>query len=100
MFGAMRTVLIVNPEAGLGRCRREWPKIERALAAGGIRYELKVTQKRGDATGLAAEAPRKGAATVAAGGGAGTANEAANGFFYPDGVRGPPNHPQQPLRYV
>jgi diacylglycerol kinase (ATP) len=98
--GLAKTTVIVNPAAGLGRCGRTWPKIECALASAGIVYDLKVTQKRGDATGLAAEALRKGATTVVAVGGDGTANEVANGFFYPDGVEDTPINPGARLGYV
>jgi YegS/Rv2252/BmrU family lipid kinase len=61
---------------------------------------LKVTQKRGDAIGLAAEALRRGATIVVAVGGDGTANEVANGFFYPDGVEDTPINPKACLGYV
>jgi YegS/Rv2252/BmrU family lipid kinase len=96
----MKMVLIVNPVAGAGRCGRVWPRIQRAIGDAGVTYDLKVTQKPGDATGLAAEALRKGATTVVAVGGDGTANEVANGFFYPDGAVDTPINPAATLGYV
>jgi YegS/Rv2252/BmrU family lipid kinase len=96
----MKTVLIVNPAAGAGRCGRTWPRIQRALASAGVKYDLKVTQKPGDAIGLAAEALRKGATAVVAVGGDGTANEVANGFFYPDGAVDALINPAAALGYI
>jgi YegS/Rv2252/BmrU family lipid kinase len=96
----VKNVLIVNPAAGAGRCGREWPKIERRLIAAGIRYEISVTEKRGDATWLASTALRAGAERIIAVGGDGTANEVANGFFYPDGAEDTLISPDACLGYV
>jgi YegS/Rv2252/BmrU family lipid kinase len=96
----MKTLLIVNPTAGAGRCGREWPKVERALATAGVQYDLVVTQKRGDATGIAAAALRNGATTIVAVGGDGTANEVANGFIYPDGIEDAPINPAARFGYI
>ncbi len=96
----MRTVLILNPAAGAGRCGREWPRIQRALAAARVKYNLRVTRQPGDAIGLAADAILSGATTVVAVGGDGTANEVANGFFDPGDGEDAPINPAVRLGYI
>lgn len=92
--------MILNPTAGAGRCGKEWPRVQRALAVASARYDLKVTRKRGDAIGYAAEAIRQGATTVVAVGGDGTANEVVNGLFDSDDGEDTPINPAVCLGYI
>lgn len=73
----MTTVFIVNPEAGRGLTREEWPKLEKALAK---EHEVVWTKAPGHATELAREAVSRGADRVVAVGGDGTATEVALGL--------------------
>jgi YegS/Rv2252/BmrU family lipid kinase len=74
-------VLVVNPAAGAGDARRKLAALEAALARAGARYEVRLTQRPGDATPLVRDALRAGAAGVGVMGGDGTLGEAAGGFF-------------------
>lgn len=76
-----KTVIVVNPASGGGRCGRAWPALAARLNAAGIAHTAVTTARRGDGTTLARAALEGGATTVVAVGGDGTANEVANGFF-------------------
>lgn len=73
----MTTVFIVNPEAGRGLTRDEWPKLEKTLPK---EREVVWTKAPGHATDLAREAAASGAKRVVAVGGDGTATEVALGL--------------------
>jgi len=38
-------LVIVNPAAGRGRARRQWPDLARRLAAGGIAFDQAMTSR-------------------------------------------------------
>ncbi len=71
---------IVNPVAGRGRTRRQWPEVERFLRTLGLEYQANFTQKPGDATVAARAAKEEGFDAVVAVGGDGTIQEVANGL--------------------
>lgn len=73
----MTTVFIVNPEAGRGLTRDQWPKLEKTISK---EHEVIWTKAPGHATELAREAASHGAARVVAVGGDGTATEVAVGL--------------------
>ena len=83
----MTTVCIVNPRSAGGRTARRWPAMLAALERAGVHVETRQTAGPGDATRLAAEASRAGAARIVAVGGDGTLNEVVNGLFDEAGAR-------------
>lgn len=76
------TVLISNPNAGRGGAKRALEVIRfcEALKARGIDTEIMSTTAPDEATALAANAARNGAATIIVSGGDGTINEALQGL--------------------
>jgi diacylglycerol kinase (ATP) len=72
--------MIVNPAAANGRTARQWPDIARRAEAHGLDVDVRLTERRGHATELAATAVAEGAELVVAVGGDGTVSEVANGM--------------------
>jgi len=72
---------VVNPASGGGRTAREWPAAAERLRAEGLRFDVALTSRPGEATDLARQGIRDGRATVVAAGGDGTIHEVVNGFF-------------------
>lgn len=93
----MRTVVIVNPNAGHGRAGRTWPALHAAIERAVPGAENRLTSGPGHATTLVREALRAGAERVIAIGGDGTNNEVVNGFF---DERGAPIAPEAALCLV
>ncbi|HJN92501.1 MAG TPA: diacylglycerol kinase family protein, partial [Dehalococcoidia bacterium] len=82
MTQGVRTArVIVNPAAGSGRTRTEWPKTIVALREAGLEPDYVLTQRPGEATDLAMQAAQGGYDLVVAVGGDGTAHEVANGLL-------------------
>lgn len=74
-------VVVVNPAAGGGRCRKlVGPALER-LRAGGLKLEVVETVQPGDATQLARKYYERGYRRFIAVGGDGTSYEIVNGIF-------------------
>ncbi|MGQ0793731.1 MAG: diacylglycerol/lipid kinase family protein [Deltaproteobacteria bacterium] len=73
-------LLILNPTAGRGRAGRVAPRIESLLAAERASFEIRLTSKQGEATGIARRAAREGFPVIVAVGGDGTAHEVINGL--------------------
>ena len=71
---------IVNPAAAGGRLGREWPKLQRRLAAADLEREVVFTEAPGHATELAARVVAAGCRRVLVAGGDGTVCEAAEGM--------------------
>jgi diacylglycerol kinase (ATP) len=74
-----RTLVVLNPVAGRGRVRREWPRAAAALRAAGVDFEVAETKAPGEAERIAAKA--HGFDAVVAAGGDGTVHEVANGLL-------------------
>jgi YegS/Rv2252/BmrU family lipid kinase len=73
--------IIVNPASGNGRAGRAWYAIAAELSKRGFNFEVRFTEKRGDATGFARRYAEGGARIVMAVGGDGTVNEIVNGLI-------------------
>lgn len=73
-------LVIVNPVAGRGRLRREWPCTAHRLREAGVDFEVAQTRAPGDAIALAERAAYDYDAVIAAGGD-GTVHEVANGLL-------------------
>ncbi len=75
-------LVVVNPTSGGGKVFRRFAEIEKAFAKHNIKYELRVTQKRGDATEIVKKAIlTEGYRRIMGIGGDGTGNEVINGIF-------------------
>lgn len=77
-------LIILNPAAGGGRARRQWPTIARQLDAAGFAYRMTETQGPGEASVQTLKALQAGVNLIVAAGGDGTLNEVVNGFFERD----------------
>jgi len=75
-----RRLVILNPAAGRGRARREWPRMAERLRAAGIAFEVVETDRPGAGIGLAERAAPDYDVVIAAGGD-GTVHEVANGLL-------------------
>ncbi len=76
-----RFLIILNPVAAMGRAGQRRNEIEALLAAQGLRYELRLSERIGHARELARNAGAEGFAAVVAAGGDGTVNEVINGLM-------------------
>jgi diacylglycerol kinase (ATP) len=76
----MRSMLIVNPEAGPRDVRRELPAVLNYLEDRGWQTSLHWTRRPGEATDLARQATDRSLAAVFVVGGDGTINEIVNGL--------------------
>lgn len=75
-----RRLVILNPVAGRGRVRREWPRTAQALRAEGVTFDVVETRQPGEAVGLAERAAHDYEVVIAAGGD-GTVHEVVNGLL-------------------
>jgi YegS/Rv2252/BmrU family lipid kinase len=76
----MKTAVILNPTAGLGKIGPVPEKIERAMRKCGMECEIILTHEEGDGTRLARAAVARGHDLIVAAGGDGTVNEIINGL--------------------
>jgi diacylglycerol kinase (ATP) len=74
-----RHLVILNPVAGRGRVRREWPRLAKRLREAGLAFEVAETKAPDEAERIAAQA--SGFDAVIAAGGDGTVHEVANGLL-------------------
>jgi diacylglycerol kinase (ATP) len=72
--------MIVNPAAAGGKAARQWPAIADAARRYGLDVDVRLTERQGHATALAADAAAEGAGLVVAVGGDGTVSEVAAGL--------------------
>ena len=77
----MKTIVIVNPQAGNGRTEKIWPNIESALEKSIGSFEVLQTTCRGDATDLSSRILAEDTVRIVAVGGDGHLNEVLNGFI-------------------
>ena len=92
----MKTIVIVNPQAGNGRTEKIWPNIESALEKSIGSFEVLQTTCHGDATDLSRRILAVDTARIVAVGGDGHLNEVLNGFIEND----LPVNPEARLSFV
>ena len=92
----MKTIVIVNPQAGNGRTEKIWPNIESALEKSIGSFEVLQTTCRGDATDLSRRILAVDTVRIVAVGGDGNLNEVLNGFIEND----LPVNPEARLSFV
>ena len=73
--------VIVNPVAGGGSIRRQWPRICSQLRNAGLSFDYEFTKSPGHAIEVAKQAINTGYSYLIAVGGDGTVNEVANGIL-------------------
>lgn len=78
---SVRTLVVVNPNAGHGKAGRSWPALHMALDRLAPGAENRLTQGPGHATTIVREGLRAGVERVISIGGDGTNSEVVNGFF-------------------
>ena len=86
----MKILVIYNPHAGNGRALGLLPQIRRYLAEQAIDADIRMTEARGHAVTLAAQADLARFDAIVASGGDGTLFEVLNGYFQNPGERKPP----------
>ncbi|HUX97457.1 MAG TPA: diacylglycerol kinase family protein [Bacteroidales bacterium] len=74
-------LVIVNPNAGNGKGKREWKLISKALTDNNISFEEKFTTGKADAVNITFSAIEEGFRKIITVGGDGTLNEVLNGVF-------------------
>jgi diacylglycerol kinase (ATP) len=79
-------LIIVNPNAGVKKGTKDWPRIAMLLNRAGLLHEVVFTGHRDHANTLAVEFIQKGYRNIAVAGGDGTMNEVLNGIFMQDTV--------------
>ena len=75
---------IVNPNAGNGKGGKDWNRISDILTKNDIRFEMKTTGRKGQATEFTRELIAGGYRKIISIGGDGTLNEVINGIFTQD----------------
>jgi diacylglycerol kinase (ATP) len=74
-------LMIVNPNAGVKKGTKDWPKILRLLREEKVDFDFHLTTSRGHAIQIAADAIVKGCRNICVVGGDGTLNEVLNGMM-------------------
>lgn len=78
--------MIVNPNAGSGKCSKNWPTIQKLVKRTKIEFEAEFTEKKGHAIALTHQFLEKGFRKFIVVGGDGTLNEVVNGIFTKEGI--------------
>jgi len=72
--------VVLNPYSNRWNSQSRWPEAEAALQAAGVKFELAVSQHKGQVVELAEEAARTGFSPIIAAGGDGTISETVHGL--------------------
>jgi diacylglycerol kinase (ATP) len=75
----MTVKVILNPYSNRWNAQRRWGEAETALRQAGVKFDLSVSERPGHLVDLAADAVRKGFATIVVAGGDGSIGEVVNG---------------------
>ena len=78
---AGRWMIIVNPNAGVQKGVKEWPKIRRIIEKEGVDHDFILTEHKNHAIHLTRKSIEKGYRKITIVGGDGTLNEVLNGIF-------------------
>jgi YegS/Rv2252/BmrU family lipid kinase len=81
-----RWLIVVNPNAGKRKGRKDWNQIATLLSEYGIEYRVVFTGKQRDAIKIVEHGIQDGFRRIAAVGGDGTMNEVVNGVFIQNSV--------------
>lgn len=77
-----RWLVVVNPQASIGKCGKDWPEIKRLLDDNGLEYDAVMTEYPKHAIALVEQnITEKGYKKIVSVGGDGTNNEVINGIF-------------------
>jgi diacylglycerol kinase (ATP) len=76
----MTAKVVLNPYSNRWNSQRRWPDAETALNAAGVKFELGISQRKGQITELVEEAMRAGFAPIIVAGGDGSIGDAVNGL--------------------
>ena len=74
-------LVIVNPNAGNGKGKKDWAEISDLLKNKGLHFTVKFTERKGHAIHLSVEGIETGYRKIITVGGDGTLNEVVNGVF-------------------
>jgi len=74
-------LVIVNPNAGNGKGKKDWDKISHYLKKENLQFEVKFTKRKSNAIDIALEGIGAGFRKIITVGGDGTLNEVVNGVF-------------------
>lgn len=80
-------IVIVNPNAGGGKCGRDWPKIEELLLKTKLDFESILTERKLHAMVLSRKFIQQGHKNFIVVGGDGTLHEVINGIFSQEGIK-------------
>ena len=78
---ADKWLMIVNPNAGVKKGSKDWPKILEILNREGVAFDFRLTESRGHAIHIASEGVANGYRNLCVVGGDGTLNEVLNGIM-------------------
>lgn len=73
--------VVVNPHAGSGKGKNDWPSIESLLKSAGLNFAFAFTEFKHHAVQITVDAIKLGYRRILAVGGDGTLNEVVNGIF-------------------
>jgi YegS/Rv2252/BmrU family lipid kinase len=82
--GRLEWLVIVNPNAGNGKGKKDWERISGLFEKENIPISTKFTEKKGQAIDLTVEGIKEGYRKIISVGGDGTLNEVVNGVFMQD----------------
>ena len=80
IFNPEEWLVIVNPNAGNGKGKKDWGIISSMLSKEGLRFSVRFTERRGDAIQFSIEGITTGYRKIITVGGDGTLNEVVNGI--------------------
>jgi len=76
----MTAKVILNPYSNRWNSQKRWAEAESALKSAGVKFELAISERKGQIVDLAAQAARDGYSPIIVAGGDGSIGDAANGL--------------------